>query len=480
MAAPMDGYVRVSRVAGREGESFISPRVQREKIEAWARLHDVTLREIVEELDVSGARAPEDRRLETLIQRCERGESAGVVTWRVDRFSRSASDTLQAVKRIEQSGARLVGVEDGVDTSEATGKLVLTVLAGLAELEIDRTRGSWRTSRGEYAKRGGYLSGHPPTGFLRAEGGGLVADPEVAPVIREAFRLRADGASTQAVADFLADRGVLPRAGLRKDGKARTRWSREGARNLLRNPVYMGKPNGENKDATIETIVSADEFSAAQLPAGAKYGQRNGRCAGGLLIGLIRCANCGNALHVSGGGPSYTCKGKFATGVCTARPATKAELVDAYVLAEFAAAVSDPEHPAHLVAESAETAHLRAREAVAKAEAELDAWVENVTLRSTLGTARFERGILARQEALDEATRELWDNPDPGIPEDAAVVHVNGQPFVYETWNDLSLGRKRRMLRSRIAEVTLAKADPSRRKHQPISERVKIRWVGAQ
>ena len=34
----LDGYIRVSRVGGREGESFISPEVQREQIETWARL----------------------------------------------------------------------------------------------------------------------------------------------------------------------------------------------------------------------------------------------------------------------------------------------------------------------------------------------------------------------------------------------------------------------------------------------------------
>ena len=38
-----DGYNRVSRVAGREGEAFISPDVQRKKIEAWADLHSVEI-----------------------------------------------------------------------------------------------------------------------------------------------------------------------------------------------------------------------------------------------------------------------------------------------------------------------------------------------------------------------------------------------------------------------------------------------------
>jgi hypothetical protein len=35
----LDAHIRVSKVAGRQGESFISPSVQRERIEAWAQLH---------------------------------------------------------------------------------------------------------------------------------------------------------------------------------------------------------------------------------------------------------------------------------------------------------------------------------------------------------------------------------------------------------------------------------------------------------
>ena len=47
--AAMDGYVRVSRVAGRKGDSYISPKVQRDKITGWAKLHDVELGEVVVE-----------------------------------------------------------------------------------------------------------------------------------------------------------------------------------------------------------------------------------------------------------------------------------------------------------------------------------------------------------------------------------------------------------------------------------------------
>lgn len=60
-----DGYIRVSRVHGREGASFISPTVQRDAIERLATAKMVELGEVVEELDVSGAKPIDERELTT-------------------------------------------------------------------------------------------------------------------------------------------------------------------------------------------------------------------------------------------------------------------------------------------------------------------------------------------------------------------------------------------------------------------------------
>jgi len=50
----VDGYIRVSRRGGREGESFIAPEVQRKKIEAWAEMHDLEVVRWWEGIDQSG------------------------------------------------------------------------------------------------------------------------------------------------------------------------------------------------------------------------------------------------------------------------------------------------------------------------------------------------------------------------------------------------------------------------------------------
>jgi hypothetical protein len=67
---------------------------------------------------------------------------------------------------------------------------------------------------------------------------------------------------------------------------------------------------------------------------------------------------------------------------------------------------------------------------------------------------------------------EDMDEPDIG---DGPVVHIDGKPVVCEPLG-LDKDADRRHLRRHIASVTLAKADPSRRRWQPIAERVSIAW----
>jgi site-specific DNA recombinase len=55
LARRLDGYVRVSKVGGREGDSFISPQAQRERIDLAARNSGATIGEWFTDLDETGA-----------------------------------------------------------------------------------------------------------------------------------------------------------------------------------------------------------------------------------------------------------------------------------------------------------------------------------------------------------------------------------------------------------------------------------------
>src|SRR5918996_6509090 len=168
-----DGYIRVSRRGGREGESFISPDVQRERIDKWAKAHDVEIVQWWEEIDQSGAKL-ERPMFQEALARCERGETGGIVVARLDRFARSAADALDSIRRLNAAGARLVSVEDGFDGSTPMGRFAIGILTMIAELELERIKGNWDAAVTNAIKRGVYISPRIPVGYRRDEDKRLV------------------------------------------------------------------------------------------------------------------------------------------------------------------------------------------------------------------------------------------------------------------------------------------------------------------
>ncbi|MGY6547971.1 MAG: recombinase family protein [Roseinatronobacter sp.] len=96
------------------------------------------------------------------------------VVTRLDRLARSTFDLLNTVRVIEAKGARLKSLADTwADTTTPTGRLILTVLGGLAEFE--RSLIKERTGEGrERARREGRRLGRPPK--LTAHQRALIAE----------------------------------------------------------------------------------------------------------------------------------------------------------------------------------------------------------------------------------------------------------------------------------------------------------------
>lgn len=109
-----------------------------------------------------------------------------LVVTRFERLARSTRDLLDIVHGIETRGAKLKSIADAwADTTTPTGKLILTVLGGLAEFERSLIRE--RTSEGrERARKAGCRMGRPP---------------KLSPYQREtALRLRSEGQDNAEIA----------------------------------------------------------------------------------------------------------------------------------------------------------------------------------------------------------------------------------------------------------------------------------------
>jgi site-specific DNA recombinase len=469
VAATADGYVRVSRRAGREGESFISPDVQRRKIADWAALHGVEIVQWWEELDQSGAKR-ERPMFQAALSRCERGESGGIVVARLDRFARSAVDALESIKRLNDASARLVSVEDNFDGSTAMGRFAIGILTLIAELELERIKANWETAIVEAVGRGVHVSARPPAGYERDESGRLVRDEPTATLIGEVFRRRALGASYTALARFLEDEGVFPSSG-------NPHWSPVTIQGIVRNPVYLGQARSGStvNDDAHEPLVTRAEFDAVQSTRTLLPSRGESLAGQTLLKGLIRCQGCGHTLKIAGSVdyktkaryPTYYCTGRYAKVHCTDRATIRASTVDAYVEEQVLAALRADGGPLAQPVEAGERLDAASR-ALTDAEHELDLYVTNPQLLTLLGETRFLEGAQARQQALEQARGTLAQ-----LRQQRQLASEVTEGRLLDAWPDLTIAEKRRLLHGLLDRVVLRRVD-GRREKVPISERTKI------
>src|SRR5271155_4658220 len=110
--------------------------------------------EIFEE-KASGARA-DRRELQQLIKRIRTGDVVTVT--RIDRLARSTFDLFSIVKQIVDAGGGFRSLaEPWADTGTSTGRLMLAVLGGLADVERDLIRTRTAEGRSRAQKRGQHM-----------------------------------------------------------------------------------------------------------------------------------------------------------------------------------------------------------------------------------------------------------------------------------------------------------------------------------
>ena len=82
----------------------------------------------------SGSKTAIDRPgMKKLLDYAQAGDT--VVVWRVDRLGRSLIDVLNTVNLLRERGVHVRSISDGIDPATSTGRLMLNMLATLAEYE---------------------------------------------------------------------------------------------------------------------------------------------------------------------------------------------------------------------------------------------------------------------------------------------------------------------------------------------------------
>ena len=287
------GYVRVSRVGARGGESFISPDVQRESIEAKARERGLEIVEWQTDLDASGGRF-EREGFQRALEAVEAGVVDAVVVARLTRFARSVLDTHRALERIERAGGRLVACDLDVDVSTPAGRMMRNILATLAEFELDVAREQWETAKARAVDRGVKIASRAPFGYRFDAGHRLEPVAGERELVVELFERRADGASWGELLELFEAR------------TGRVSY-KQTLKHMIGNRAYTGVVTYSDhlvNESAHEPLVGLELFESAQATSAAwkASSPRQGRGVKSLLGGVAKCGTCGGGLSRSSGG----------------------------------------------------------------------------------------------------------------------------------------------------------------------------------
>lgn len=162
------GYVRVSLEKQVEGYSIDG---QVDEIKKTAQFKDFDIKEIYKEEGKSGKSVegrPEFQRM--LKDISESGDIDYVVVFKLSRFGRNILDVLNSLEYIRRYGVELYTIEDGIDTSTASGKLLVPVLGAVAEIERENILAQTMLGRNRKAQAGGWNGGFAPYGYVLVDG----------------------------------------------------------------------------------------------------------------------------------------------------------------------------------------------------------------------------------------------------------------------------------------------------------------------
>ena len=314
-------YTRVSTAMQIDGYSLDA---QKARMKAYADFNDYQIVGEYEDAGKSGksieGRASFCRMMEDI--KSGKDGVAYVLVFKLSRFGRNAADVLSTLQVMQDFGVNLICVEDGIDSSKDAGKLMISVLSAVAEIERENIRVQTMEGRIQKAREGRWNGGFAPYGY-RLVDGVLQINEDEAPAIRTIFEQYVNtDTGANGLSKYLETHGFQKLA--RQNGTSPL-FSATLIRAILKNPVYCGKiAFGRRKlekihgtrneyhqvpqenyllvDGLHEGIVSEELWNAAQvklLAQSKRYEPVNRSKAeqAHLLSALVKCPICGAGMY---------------------------------------------------------------------------------------------------------------------------------------------------------------------------------------
>lgn len=161
-----------------------------------------------------------------------------VLVYKLSRFGRNAADVLTSLRRMQRYGVNLICVDESIDSSKDSGKLMISVLSAVAEIERENIIAQSMEGRKQKAREGKWNGGFAPYGY-KLESGVLVVEEDEKKIIADIFdKFVNTNMGVNTIATDLKKRGVKKKR--RQNGTLET-ISPHFVKGVLDNPVYAGK-----------------------------------------------------------------------------------------------------------------------------------------------------------------------------------------------------------------------------------------------
>lgn len=323
-------YCRLSQDDGSVGESG-SIQTQKTLLTQYCEEHRITIGGYYCDDGWSGTNfdRPDFKRM---VDDIEAGKINVVIVKDLSRFGREYAEMGMYIEHyFEEKGVRFVSVAENIDTRNGFDNLALPVTNVMNSFYARQCSSKTKAAHRARAKTGMYLGSHAPFGYVKdpADRHHLIVDPPAADVVRDIFRMFADGVGYVRMTKILRERGVLnPQAYFNQNNPDYFKseywrkpydWHATSIRAILNNRVYLGQtvfgrtktkgffdktriPAPEEEwiitEGTHEPLVTQELWDTVHQMMKARR-RENGSHEVQPFAGLVKCADCGSSLNVS-------------------------------------------------------------------------------------------------------------------------------------------------------------------------------------
>ena len=221
--------------------------------------------------------------LQKMIEEIQAGELDEVVIYKLDRLTRSVLDIYGMLQIFLGNDVNLVAVMDNLDIKTANGRMLMGVLAILAQWEreiiIERTNDGLL----QKAAEGKYPLPLSPLGYKKDDDGYLTIDPYESKIVKEIFTLAIGGMPYAGISEYV-------------QGKYNLYLSTKRVKKILFEQGYYGEFSykGYVFNDVMPAIIKKEIVKEAQEITGKKHCDYGGEQAKYWFRHKIRCADCGN------------------------------------------------------------------------------------------------------------------------------------------------------------------------------------------